>query len=185
MRIIFIRHGEPDVTPVDERGWVGQGRNFAPLTEKGIHQSREVSMHPLLEGSQLIVTSPYTRALQTAAIISQNTGLDIRVEIDLHEFIPDKSFQLKNTEETRLLHADFLACKGEYPPGERRKWETITDIIERTRHVFDRYEAQGYGKIIVVSHGGVIRRYTGITDIVHCEVHKVDYSKDFKCFGWV
>lgn len=185
MKIVFIRHGEPDVTPVDKRGWIGQGRNFAPLTEKGIQQAVDVSNHPLLEGCQIIVTSPYTRALQTAAIIARNTGLDIHVEIDLHEFIPDKTFQLKGVEENKLLHKDFLACQGEYPPGEKRKWETITEIIERTKPVLDRYADMGYDKIMVVAHGGVIRRYTGIADIAHCEVCEVDYSKDFECFGWV
>lgn len=185
MVIVFIRHGEPDVTPVDERGWIGQGRNFAPLTESGIQQAMEVSLHPLLDGCQIIVTSPYTRALQTAAIISKNTGLDIRIEVDLHEFIPDKTFQLKGAEENKLLHEDFLACKGEYPPGETRKWETIAQIIERTKPVFDRYADMGYDKIMVVAHGGVIRRYTGVADIAHCEVCEVEYCKDFKCFKWV
>ena len=185
MRIIFIRHGEQDVSPVDERGWIGQGRNFAPLTERGIQQAIAVSKHPLLDGCQLIVTSPYTRALQTAAIISRSTGLDIRVEIDLHEFIPDKTFQLKGAEENKALHEDFLRCQGEYPAGESRKWETITEIIQRTKPVFDRYMDMGYEKIMVVAHGGVIRRYTGIADITHCEVCEVEYSKDFICYGWV
>ena len=185
MKIIFIRHGEPDVTPVDERGWIGQGRNFAPLTEKGIQQAIEVSRHPSMEGCQIIVTSPYTRALQTAAIISKNTGLDLRVEIDLHEFIPDQTFQLKGAEENKLLHEDFLRCKGEYPSGEKRKWETIMEIVERTKPVFDRYAEAGYDKIMVVAHGGVIRRYTGVADIAHCEVCEVEYSKNFSCFGWV
>ena len=185
MKIVFIRHGEPDVAPVDERGWIGQGRNFAPLTEKGIQQATEVSKHPLLEGCQTIVTSPYTRALQTAAIISQNTGLDIRVEVDLHEFIPDKTFQRKGAEENRLLHEDFLRFKGEYPAGETRRWETISEIIQRTKPVLDRYVDQGYEKIMFVTHGGVIRRYTGIAHIAHCEVCEVEYSKAFECFGWI
>ncbi|MDY3908897.1 MAG: phosphoglycerate mutase family protein, partial [Eubacterium sp.] len=47
---------------------------MAPLTELGIKQAEEVSLSPLLEGCQVIVSSPYTRALQTAAIISKNTG---------------------------------------------------------------------------------------------------------------
>lgn len=58
---------------------------MAPLTELGIKQAEEVSLSPLLEGCQVIVSSPYTRALQTAAIISKNTGLNIKVEVDIHE----------------------------------------------------------------------------------------------------
>ena len=65
------------------------------------------------------------------------------------------------------------------------KWETISEIIARTQPVLDRYLEQGYKKIIVVAHGGVIRRYTGINVIEHCEVATVQYEKDFQCFQWV
>ena len=111
MKIVFIRHGEPDKTGVDNRGFIGQGRDMAPLTELGIKQAEDVSLNPLLEGCQVILSSPYTRALQTAAIISKNTGLDIKVEIDIHEFIPDKAFQVKSEVENsanELSH--ILAC---------------------------------------------------------------------------
>lgn len=39
-----------------------------------------MSVNPLLKRCQIIVSSPYTRALQTAATISKNTGLDIKVD---------------------------------------------------------------------------------------------------------
>ena len=185
MKIIFIRHGEPDKAAVDQRGFIGQGRDFAPLTALGMQQAEETAAHPLLEGCQLIVASPYTRALQTAAIISRKTGLNIQVEIDLHEFIPDKTFQVKGEEESKALHKDFMRCQGEYPPGETRKWETITEIIRRTKPVLDKYFDMGYEKIAVVAHGGVIRRYTGVGLIAHCEVCEVDYTKDFVPHGWV
>lgn len=109
---------------------------MAPLTELGIKQAEEVSWNPFLENCQIIVSLPYTRALQTAAIISKNTGLDIKVEVDIHEFIPDKTFQVKGEEENKILHKDFMRCLGEYPEGEVRKWETITEIINRSRQVF-------------------------------------------------
>ncbi len=185
MKIVFIRHGEPDKEEVDKRGFIGQGRDFAPLTDLGIKQAENVSLNPLLADCQIIVSSPYTRALQTAAIISKNTGLNIKVEVDIHEFIPDKTFQVKGEEENKALHKDFMCCRGEYPEGEIRKWETITEIINRSKPVFDKYIDLGYKKILVVAHGGVIRRYTGVGLIGHCEVCEVDYSKDFACFGWV
>lgn len=185
MKIIFIRHGEPDKLQVDERGFIGQGRDMAPLTKLGIQQAEEVCANPLLKGCQIIVSSPYTRALQTAAIISKNMGLDIKVEVDIHEFIPDKTFQVKGEEENKRLHKDFIECMGEYPEGKNRNWETIAEIINRTKPVFDKYVELGYEKILVVAHGGVIRRYTGVGIIGHCEVYEVEYSKDFECFGWV
>ena len=185
MKIVFIRHGESDKTVVDKRGFIGQERDLAPLTELGIKQAEEASLNPSLEGCQVIVSSPYTRALQTAAIISKNTGLDIKVEVDIHEFIPDKTFQVKGEDENKILHKDFIQCLGEYPKGEVRKWETIAEIIDRSKPVFNKYIDLGYERIIVVANGGVIRRYTGVGLIEHCEVCEVDYSKDFTCFGWV
>ena len=185
MQIIFIRHGEPDVTGVDERGFIGQGRDFAPLSELGVQQAESVSHDPRLKDAQLIISSPYTRALQTAAILSKNTGISLTVEIDLYEFIPDKTFQLKGEAENKALHKDFMLNHGEYPPCETRKWETITEIIARTKPVLDKYADLGYEKVIVAAHGGVIRRYSGQTDIAHCEILEMDYSKDFTCFGWV
>lgn len=185
MHIIFIRHGEPDVTGVDERGFIGQGRDFAPLSPLGVQQAEAVSADPRLHGAELIVSSPYTRALQTAAILSKNTGIPITVEIDLHEFIPDKTFQLKGEAENKALHKDFLLRQGEYPPGDTRKWETITEIIARTKPVLDKYADLGYEKIIVAAHGGVIRRYSGRADIAHCEIFEMDYTPDFNPYGWV
>ena len=183
MEIIFIRHGEPDKTHVDMRGFRGQGRDLAPLSEKGILQANEVSKSPKLEGSQIIISSPYTRALQTAAIISKQTGLDLHVEVDLHEFIPDKTFQLLGEEENRKYHKDFLLCKGEYPEGEIRNWEPISEIIARTKPVLDKY--LHYDKVIVVAHGGVICRYHGVSLIDHCEICEVEYNSDFECYNWV
>lgn len=183
MKVVFIRHGEPDKSLVDKKGFRGQGRDMAPLSEKGKRQAREVSSSTLLDKSQIIISSPYTRALQTAAIISKNTGLEIHVEVDLHEFIPDKSFQLLGEDENRKLHKDFIKCKGEYPLGETRKWETISEIKSRVKPVLDKY--LHYDKVIVVAHGGVIRRFVGQGIINHCEAIELDYDADFECFDWV
>lgn len=79
----------------------------------------------------------------------------------------------------------FVFEEGEYPPGETRKWETIPEIITRTKPVLDKYVDLGYKKVIVSAHGGVIRRYPGKADIAYCEIYEMDYTKDFTCFGWV
>lgn len=185
MEVIFIRHGEPDKELVDMRGFMGMGRDMAPLTKKGIEQAEKVAENPNLKDAQIILSSPYTRALQTAAIISKRAGIDITVEIDLHEFIPDKTFLVKGEIENDSLHKDFIKCEGEYPNGEIRKWETISEIISRSQPVLDKYLESGYKKIIVVAHGGVIRRYTGISLIDHCKAITIQYEKGFTCFQWV
>lgn len=185
MEILFVRHGQPDKSGVDARGFIGHGRDLAPLTELGKTQAQKASHDPLLDGAELILTSPYTRAMQTAAILSKNTGLELTVELDLHEFLSDKSYQLKSEAEDVALHEEFNRCRGVYPEGETRKWETVGEIITRTKAVFDAYYVRGYKKIIAVSHGGVIRRYTGVHKLGYCEICRVEYTPDYECFGWV
>lgn len=185
MQIILIRHGEPDYTPVDERGFIGQGHDLAPLTENGVNQARQVSHDPILQGSQIIVSSPYTRALQTAAIISKNTAIPLTVEVDLHEWRPDKTYQYKTSQQSFELHSDFCACHGKYPDNSERKWESISEIIKRIDPVVQKYYSSGYEKIIITAHGGIIRRFTGESNIGYCKPYCVEYGGSFDYYGWV
>jgi broad specificity phosphatase PhoE len=41
---------------------------------------------------RLILTSPMTRALQTAALLSRALDLPLAVEFDLHEWVPDRTY---------------------------------------------------------------------------------------------
>ena len=183
MEIVLIRHGKPDFTPCWERGFIGHGKDLACLTAVGVDQAEGVSANPILSGSELIVSSPYTRALQTAAIISKSTKLAIAVEIDLHEFLPDKTFQYKGKEESDILHKEFMDCRGFHPSGETRKWETITEIKTRVIAVMKKYLA--FNKIIVVAHGGVIRRFTGIAEVKYCEPYVIHIDENFIGYDWV
>lgn len=182
MEILFIRHGEPDYQPCDERGFIGQGRALAPLSWEGILQAEEVSRNPALTGCEVILSSPYTRALQTAAVISRNTGLNIIVETDLHEWIPDKTFQNKTSAEADELFQDYRNHKGICPKGQIKKWESVEEMISRTVPVLNKYRT--YEKIIAVCHGEVIRRFTGDGKIEYCKPYRVNFSETFECYRW-
>lgn len=185
MKIVFIRHGEPNYNEVDSREFIGLGRELASLTPEGVNQAEKVSKSPLLLGAEIIVSSPYTRALQTAAVISKNVGLSIAVETDLHEQLFDKTFMVKGAEEAKALNLDFIKYSGEAPTGEDKKWESISEITNRIKPVIDKYYDLGYKKIIVVSHGGIIRRFTGKWKIDYCDIEEIEYSKNFNFIGWV
>ena len=77
----LIRHGEPTYDHMLENGFWGFGRDFAPLTEKGKQQVEMTAKDIRLIDAEIIVSSPYTRALQTAQIISRETGIPVEVEI--------------------------------------------------------------------------------------------------------
>ena len=76
-KFYLIRHGKPDYTYGDTHGFIGQGHDFAPLKEDRIDEVIKTSKDIRLKNAQIIVSSPYTRALKTAIIISKETGLYI------------------------------------------------------------------------------------------------------------
>ena len=99
----LLRHGEAAYDAMLEHGFYGFGRDLAPLSSRGIQQAEAAARDPRLKTSELLASSPYTRAMQTAAIVARETGLPITVDLDLHEWIPDKTNQYTTSEEAYAL----------------------------------------------------------------------------------
>lgn len=161
----LVRHGEPDYSQISEAGFWGFGRAFAPLSEKGIEQAELTAADKRLKTADIILSSPYTRALQTAGIISRKTGLKVIVEVDLHEWIPDKTNKNKTSQEASALKEEFVKYKGIYPEGTQMKWETLDEMQLRMRRVADKYA--DYNKVIIVGHGMAFRYLVGQKDGVY------------------
>ena len=75
----FIRHGEQDWDIIKKHNLSGQAIDLMPLTNIGIEQAKKVAKDTRICKSDIIICSPYTRALQTAYIISKETGIDLNV----------------------------------------------------------------------------------------------------------
>lgn len=182
-KLILIRHGEPDYSFVTERGFKGHGRDLGQLTHKGIEQASTVAKDKRLDGASIIVSSPYTRALQTAAIISKERSLDISIEVDIHEWLPDLTFNYISDEEVKIASHECTGYKGEYPYDDTKNWERLSVVANRAFKGLEKYLS--YDKIIVVAHGIVIRQFKYHNDIPYCGIVEVDFHKDFKWCGWV
>lgn len=125
-------------------------------------------------GAQIILSSPYTRALQTAAYIATTAKLNIKVEADLREWQPDLTFLYKTSEEAFAASKEFNLYKGIYPQGETRKWETSEMLSTRAVGCLKTY-VNSYEKIIVVTHGMLMRQFENIEIIPHCRMIKVNF----------
>ena len=183
MEFVLIRHGDPDYSACVRGGINGQGFGLVPLSEKGLQQARQVAAHPALAGAQLVLSSPYTRALQTAAEIVRATGLPLAVEPDLPELMADRSGAPHTRAEMKQLHQEFLACRGCWPEGGERPWETVEQLTDRVTSVLSRYLS--YDKVIVVTHGGVIRRFVKDQRIGYCMPYVVPMEGKVECRGWI
>jgi len=181
-RIVFVRHSEPDYSFVKERKYIGHGLDLAPLTENGIKLAENVSLDNRLDNAEIIVSSPYTRALQTAAIISKNRQLNIKIEVDLHEWMPDLSFQYSSKEESIKASELCSQHKGICPDGSEIMFENLIDVFNRAKTALLRYRE--YKKVIVVTHVVVMRQFSSATKIPFCGISEIDFDELFSWTGF-
>jgi broad specificity phosphatase PhoE len=100
-----------------------------------------------------VITSPYTRARQTAEIIAKTLKLELIVEDGLHE----QSYGSLAGQSYDVVYA----TEG-YDPVRLWRWrppngESLEDVRARVVPVFERLAAQHPDvEVVVVSHGGVM-----------------------------
>ena len=155
----FIRHGTADYSNRNTKIYQGFGVNLSPLSEEGIAQIKECAKDERLADADIILSSPYTRALQTASILSKELCIDIVVETDLHEWLANINFIYENDENAEKSHMEYEKYNGVYPQGEDRIWESSEAIRTRVLAVLKKF--RDYDKVIVACHGMMIQAVTG------------------------
>lgn len=171
----LIRHGEPDYDAVAKLGFYGFGRSLAPLSERGKKQIEKTAKDIRLQDADIIICSPYTRALQSAAIISYEIGKEIVVEPELHEWMIDKTNSISCSEDVARLGKEFQDYKGVYPKGQDMQWETLESMRARMKRVADKYA--DYEKVIIVGHGMAFRTLKYIENIKPGEIVECVYER--------
>lgn len=156
---LLIRHGDPDYSEIDKRKYKGFGNDLAPLTEKGINQVVAAAKDPQFLDTDLIITSPYTRTMHTASILSKELNIDFKVELDLMEWIPDKTYSYDDYAQVVKWREIFDSNDGKHA-SDSDNWEEKNEILNRVQNVLKKYT--NYSKVIVVTHGIVITTLTGV-----------------------
>jgi broad specificity phosphatase PhoE len=162
--VTLIRHGRWDVD--GGRRFRGHGVDLTPLSPEGIADAEAAGRALVLSPPDLILSSPMTRALQTAMIISRHVDRAVVVEMDLHEWMPDDTQQWIDGTVPAAAAAELEACGGEWPRHETRGWEPLSAVRARAVAVMDRYDDGR--ELLVVCHSVVIRAVTGVRDVGHC-----------------
>ena len=164
MKIIFVRHGEPDYRELEERSYTGFGIDLAPLSEKGRQQAQELCKNPLFGSADILVSSAVTRALETAFYVSYATGLPLRVEPLLHEWQVYES-GVENFEKARTL---FLGNNGSLLPNSPIQYETAEEMRSRFLESMRKY--RDYQTVVVVTHRMLMRQFVPDEKIDFCQV---------------
>ena len=171
-KFILIRHGEPNYSEIEAKGFKGHGCDLAFLTDNGINQAMAVSKNPVLKDASILLSSPYTRCMQTASIISNNINIPIKGEVNLHEWLPDLSFNYQTSE---LVRINYQKAINDYVNNnyDCHDYESILNVKIRTLNVLKKYLE--YSKVIVVTHGGVMYALTN-NHYHYCDLAQIEYN---------
>ncbi len=168
MKIFMIRHGKADYSYGDNHNFIGHGHDLAILDENHIQDVIITSKDERLKQADLIVASPYTRALQTAAIISKETGLDIKIEHDLREWEPDSKYLYK-ADETKGIYKEYIKNNGVHPSDKNVDWESKENLKNRVLSVIEKYK-DNHECIIFVFHQMAIQSITNKEKVSPAEI---------------
>jgi len=159
--MILIRHGQSEFNVVYSATRQDPGIRDPRLTDEGRRQAADVADALVDAGIAELIASPYTRALETAAIIAERLGLSIRIDPDVREHC---RFQCdigthRSELATRWPDLDFAHLPERWWPDLD---ETDEQLVGRC-HAFRTRMADhpAWERIGVVSHWGFIRGLTG------------------------
>lgn len=173
MKLHLIRHGHTNWDIIDEKGVKGMAASAAPLTQLGRLQIETIANDYRLADAEIILSSSYARALESAAILSRVLNKPLHVEYDLHEWLPQTD-SLQEVNEELLLAAskEFVKETSEVVP-----WEKFSEVKNRVFSVLERYSE--YNDIVVVTHAVVISSLLGIKKSVdNAEIVSLDIDID-------
>lgn len=153
----FVRHGKTDYSERNTKIYQGFGVHLAPLSEKGIRQINKAAADPLLSSPDLIICSPYTRAVQSAAILSRKLKTELRIETDLHEWVADTAYRVVSDAEEDAAYESYISNNG-IRSSKEECWEEKEALRCRVLAVLEKYK--DLPKVIVVGHETMIDAVT-------------------------
>lgn len=152
MQLMLVRHGET----VHNVAGIAQGWNDSALSERGERQVLALADRLKASGVTALYSSPLGRALATAEMVSQATGLPVTVLEELREMNygtwEGRSFlDVRKVDEDayqRWIADEEAAC----PEGESH-----ADVRRRVERAFGLMSAAGTARPVAITHGTAIR----------------------------
>ena len=150
--ILIARHGQSDWN--QEKRW--QGHADRPLTERGCEQAEALADRLAHIELDAVYSSDLQRARDTAAVVAERQGLEVRQLPELREVDVGSWSGLTRAEAEERFPEGFARWRDGYPGW--KDGETYEAMTDRVLGAVDRIarEHEG-GRVLVVSHGGPIR----------------------------
>ena len=165
-KLYFVRHGESELGALG----LGAGRQETPLTAKGRQQAKLAGQAAKSLDIDLIISSPLSRAHETAKLIAQEIGYPVKA-IKVNKLLIERFF---GEHEGRPIikdpNFDFDSIKG---------IEKTEELLKRARKALDYIETLPANNILVVAHGqfGRALRQHVIKDFPFDQVNKLENAE--------
>jgi len=148
-KLYYVRHGQSEWNVANKIC----GSTDVPLTDKGRQQAKESAQNIIDVGikADMIISSPLSRALETAKIISEITGIPYRAEEQLTEqnFGKYEGVSPRSDPEFQSAKAQFV---NSYEGGE-----SMLKLAQRIYNLLDSIKADKDKTYILVAHNGIAR----------------------------
>jgi probable phosphoglycerate mutase len=157
---VLLRHGETEHTTA--KRFSGSGSADMPLTETGAEQAGRAAAELAGSGLEAVVASPLRRAQQTAGVVAEACGLDVRTVDGLREcdFGEWEGHTLDEVQERWPAELEaWLGSTAVAPPGG----ESFDAVTRRVRRVRDQVVARHPERtVLVVTHVTPIKVMVGL-----------------------
>jgi broad specificity phosphatase PhoE len=137
--LLLVRHGETDWNAVGRL----QGHTDRPLSDYGRRQARQLAEELVGEEPDAIYASDLARARETAEIAGERLGLPVVLDADLRE----KDWG--SWEGLTAVERDRVEFVGESTETHQQR------MLRALRRIAERHPG---GRVLVVTHGGSMRR---------------------------
>lgn len=150
--ILIARHGQSDWN--QEKRW--QGHADRPLTERGREQAQALADRLAHIELDAVYSSDLQRARDTAVVVAESQGLELRQLPELREVDVGSWSGLTRAEAEERFPEGFARWRDGYPGW--KDGETYEAMTDRVLRAVDEVAAEHEGgRVLVVSHGGPIR----------------------------
>jgi broad specificity phosphatase PhoE len=172
--VTLIRHAEADHGSLATHApvYTGNRYDFAPLTEAGIAQAHQLGHDLKATAPRLVLSSPYTRTLQTAAIVAAELGCPLAVDLRLHDWLPVRDGQQPiSATIVQEKIAEYMHWLSTQALPTHRTWETSDEMRARLTAAIDAY--RNHLPLAVVTHEAPIQSIIGSVPVPPASHHRV------------
>ena len=177
MKILYVRHGETDWN----KECKVQGRTDNPLNDKGIEQAKETAEKLKNEKIDIIISSPLTRAFQTAEIINWNHKKNIETNDKFIEvYFGDWEGQTSKGNEFEFVR--YYMENAESLNAETKE-EFTSRIHKALDEIIDKHK--DCDAVLIVAHGLIWRAvHEYFNKMSKEELDKITFAKNCKIYEY-